>query len=349
MTVRGPVPVEVLGITLPHEHLLADLQWPGLWPNTSPLPELVEEPVTMNLLGLLRRDIFVTHDNLRLLDADLAGRELKAFADAGGRTLCELSTEGLGQGRERLPDISSAAGVNIVAGCGWYVGPAHPDYVPNESIDQLVARLMHDLEEGFSRRGDQLVRAGLIGEIGTSGPLRPDEEKCLRAAVRAQRRTGVALSVHLSSWNKGAAIPDILKVLASEKVEPNRVALGHMCMGIDRRHQVAAARRGYMIEFDTFGYEGYYMLHEGTYGSIWQEPRDSDRLGMISQLIDRGFESQILISQDVYTKSALLAYGGYGYGHILNNVVPMMKRMGFNDRLIHRLLIDNPRTLLAGS
>ena len=349
MTVRGPVPADTLGVTLPHEHLLTDLDWPGLWPGVSPLPERVDEPVTIGLLGLLRRDMFVARDNLRLDHADLAGAELAAFARAGGGTICELSTEGLGQMRERLPEISAAAGVHVVAGCGWYVGPAHPRYVPDASVDDLTAHLLRDLEEGFPWSGERPVRAGVIGEIGTSGPLRHDEEKCLRAAVRAQARTGVGVSVHLSSWKAGEAIPGILAVLASERAAPERVALGHLCMGIERKHHLAAARRGYMLEFDTFGYEGYYMLHPGTYGSIWQEPRDSDRLAMIALLVERGFEDQILISQDVYTKTALKAYGGYGYDHILANVVPMMKRAGFDESLIRKLLIDNPRRFLAGA
>lgn len=36
------------------------------------------------------------------------------------------------------------------------------------------------------------VRCGLIGEMGCSFPLTPDEEKNLKAAAMAQQRTGVA-------------------------------------------------------------------------------------------------------------------------------------------------------------
>ncbi len=34
------------------------------------------------------------------------------------------------------------------------------------------------------------VRCGIIGEMGCSHPLTPDEEKSLRAAALAQQRTG---------------------------------------------------------------------------------------------------------------------------------------------------------------
>jgi phosphotriesterase-related protein len=349
MTVRGPVNADTLGVTLPHEHLLMDLAWPGLWPATSPFPELAEEPVTIELLGLLRRDLFVTHDNLRLLDPDLAGQELAKFASAGGQTICEVSTEGIGRLRSKLPEISEKSGVNVVLGCGWYVGRSHPDYVAIESIEQLEERLIQSIREGFWTDEGHQIRAGLIGEIGTSGPLTPDESKCLRASVRASHKTGVGVSIHLSSWHEGEAVPAILRILDEERADPARVALGHMCMGISKEHRLDSAKRGFKMEFDTFGYEGYYIIHEGTYGSIWQEPRDIDRIGMILELLDLGFDRQILVSQDIYTKTALCHFGGYGYAHILQNVVPMLKRTGFDDALIRRILIENPRDFLAAN
>ena len=36
------------------------------------------------------------------------------------------------------------------------------------------------------------VRCGIIGEMGCSYPLTPDEEKSLRAAALAQQRTGIS-------------------------------------------------------------------------------------------------------------------------------------------------------------
>jgi phosphotriesterase-related protein len=347
MTVLGPIDGGDLGVTLPHEHLLMELDWPGLWPGTSPTPHLVDAPVSMELLGLHRRDPFVTRDNLRLLDPILAARELTAFAAAGGSTIVECSTTGLGKKRDQLPEISRRSGVQIVAGAGWYVGSSHPEGVVDSSIEVLCERLVTQLDDTLDGVRPGTVRAGVIGEIGTSGPLTDGEEKVLRAAVRAHRRTGAGISVHLSSKSQGRAVLRIVRLLDEEGANPERVVLGHMCMGIARRYRTLAAQAGYGLEFDTFGYEGYYMLQAGTYASIWEEPRDSDRIRMILDVLEMGRVNQVFMSQDVYTKTALKAFGGYGYDHLLTNVFPMLKRAGVDDESLRVMTVDNPRRLLA--
>jgi len=40
-------------------------------------------------------------------------------------------------------------------------------------------------------------------------------------------------------------------------------------------------------------------------------------------------------------------WGGHGYGHIFENVVPMMRRRGFTDAEVQAILVDNPRRLLT--
>lgn len=349
MTVRGPVDGAALGITLPHEHLLMEADWPGLWPATSPRPDLVDRPVTMELLGLHRRDPFITRDNWRLRDVTRAAEELSHFRRAGGSTIVEASTIGLGRDPHRLVDISLATGVHIIAGAGWYIGPSHGADVVDASIDELRDRLIGQLETGLEQVAPGLVRAGVIGEIGTSGPLTATEERVLRAAVRAQRQTGVGLSIHLSSRQNGRTIKAIVALLDGEGANPRRVVLGHMCLGIARRYRNLAAKAGYGIEFDTFGYEGYYMLHEGSYASIWEEPRDSDRIRMILELLDGGYADQVFVSQDVANKMHLKAFGGYGYDHLLTNVAPMFERAGIDSRTLRRIMADNPRRLLATS
>ena len=42
-----------------------------------------------------------------------------------------------------------------------------------------------------------------------------------------------------------------------------------------------------------------------------------------------------------------MRWGGHGYGHIFENVVPMMRRRGFTDAEVQAILVDNPRRLLT--
>ena len=42
-----------------------------------------------------------------------------------------------------------------------------------------------------------------------------------------------------------------------------------------------------------------------------------------------------------------MTYGGQGYGHILENVAPLMRRKGFTEEQLKAILVDTPRRLLT--
>ena len=88
------------------------------------------------------------------------------------------------------------------------------------------------------------------------------------------------------------------------------------------------------------------MLHAGTYSSLWNQPTDLDRIKLVTKLVDRGHIDQLLISQDIYLKIHLKHYGGWGYDHILSNIVPMLLRSGITYKQISTILVDNPARVL---
>jgi phosphotriesterase-related protein len=61
----------------------------------------------------------------------------------------------------------------------------------------------------------------------------------------------------------------------------------------------------------------------------------------------RGYATQIVVSQDVCTRTRLTRYGGHGYAHLLDNAVPLMRRRGLADDDLHQILVRTPRRLLA--
>src|SRR5512137_1091410 len=101
-TVLGPVAADDLGYTLVHEHLRIDL-WPWF---DAPDPDasateraladlvVVADPVTMESV---RANPFAVRDNLVLDDARLAAGELTRFAEAGGRTVVDLTIDEIGR------------------------------------------------------------------------------------------------------------------------------------------------------------------------------------------------------------------------------------------------------------
>jgi phosphotriesterase-related protein len=338
MTVLGPVDASELGVTLPHEHLLLDLS--VLWhqPRDESRAPLVDAPLTPETRALLLCDPYHSRPNMLLDDMDLAVEEIGRFRDLGGRTVVDLSTRTIGPYPNELAAIARRTGLNIIMGSGYYVRPAHPDWLAAASIDDLAVRIVGELTDGF---GDTGVRAGIIGEIGTRTPIHPDEEKALRAAARAHHATGAAINVHLAIFGREGH--RVLDVLESERVDPRRVALSHLDERPDFTYHRELAQRGAYIEFDCFGSECYWDEDDT------REASDAERIEALLKLLDAGFAGQMLLSHDVCTKVQLRRYGGTGYDHLLRAIVPRLRRRGVDEATLQTILVQNPACLLAGS
>jgi phosphotriesterase-related protein len=187
---------------------------------------------------------------------------------------------------------------------------------------------VRDLTEGV---GDTGIRAGIIGEIGCDRHLGALEERVFRAAARAQRTTGVAITTHAARWPVGHAQLDLLE---EEGVDPGRVIIGHCDMVPDPEYHLSLAKRGAFVEFDTI--QG---IHD------WDTQR---RIDWIRALVDAGYERQLLLSHDVCLTSDLATYGGPGYAYLLTGFRPRLLEAGFPGTLVDSLLTDNPRRALTG-
>ena len=302
-TVTGPIAASELGVTSLHDHIMADNAFSG------------DDP------------------NKKYDDPELMIREVAHFRRAGGRTIVELTTRGLGQDAQALRRISQESAVQIVAATGFYRSVVYPEYVFSESADQLAQRMIRDIEIGIE---DTDVRAGIIGELAAEFPgetLSKDEEKVFRAAARAARATGLAISTHC--W-QGEAAMAMIKVLTEEGVQPRRIVIGHLAVAHGLRDRVARiADRGVFLGIDAIGYQ-------------LEDFADPDRAAMVKFLIDKGYLSQITIAQDMMRKSFLKEFGGHGYDYLLRSFVPMLREAGVTDGQIHTMLVDTPGAVLAG-
>ena len=65
-------------------------------------------------------------------------------------------------------------------------------------------------------------------------------------------------------------------------------------------------------------------------------------------MIDDGYLKQILLSCDLCLKNLMHKYGGWGYDHVLTNIVPMMQDEGITDEQINIMLKENPANWLIG-
>jgi predicted metal-dependent phosphotriesterase family hydrolase len=159
MTVKGPIAPADAGFVLSHEHLLCDL-----W------------------------SIVRSYDGI-LHDEQLASAELKRFKEAGGQTLVEVSSIGLGRNPEGLLRISSDTEVHVVMGSAWYREEGYPQYIYQLGVNELAKKIVDDVTLGVNGTG---IRAGVIGEIGTERyHITPAQERVfrfVRQGTKANRR-----------------------------------------------------------------------------------------------------------------------------------------------------------------
>jgi phosphotriesterase-related protein len=340
MTVTGPVKAEELGVTSIHEHVYADL---SVWltePTTDEEEAVASQPLSLELLGSLRRNFNLSADNYLLTDIGSSVLDLQSFVQYGGRTIVDLTTRGLAPEPRVVRAASYMSGALIVMGCGYYIDATHPpgmDLLPVEAIhDQLIQQI----ESGIDGTD---VRPGIIGEIGTSERITRNEEKVLRAAGRAQRDTGLAVNVHLAGFSPQAL--QALSILEAEGADPGRTVLSHLDHGpLDSELHLEIARRGAFVAYDGFGKDGWYLDPVNR-----RFPSDGERVEAVLTMLAAGHGDRLMIACDVCSKMQLTTYGGWGYQHLVRNVTSMLERAGVDQDVLTQLLAENPRRLLAGA
>ncbi|CAN5775668.1 phosphotriesterase [soil metagenome] len=309
MTVRGPVPVDELGFTLPHEHVIIDLI--RIFP--------------ANLLAF----------DYQLMDEELALVELARYVEAasgwseGRPALVDVTTDArMGRDPLALRRIAEQLDLHLVMGCGRYREPWFEPELSRIPTSELGDMLVTEIEHGV---GDTGVRPGIIGELGADRDfLSPAEERVLRAGARAQRRTGLPITLHARFGRVGLAQLDIL---AEEGVSPSRVIVGHSDTDPDPDYHEALAERGAWVEFDTV---------RGRFPLVIDR-----RVRYVTEARRRGFLDRLLVSHDVCAQSHLRAYGGTGYDYLPAEFSQRLRDAGLSDEELHLIFIQNPRRALA--
>jgi phosphotriesterase-related protein len=332
-TVLGPIDPATLGVVSMHEHVLCDVTPPAV-------AALGQARVKITLENVHEVRFFWTrhYGNHILDDPDLMVAELADFHNAGGGTIVDLTIRGIAPDPVGLARISRDSGVHIVAGTGYYIADFCGRDLAVTTTDDMATAMVHDLRHGFGTSG---IRAGIIGEIGVSDPWHPDEQRAMTAAALAQAETGAVITVH-PGRDPGSPMA-IIRHLMDAGANPERVIIGHLDRTFTHPDQaLRLADTGCVLEWDFFGIESSYYPF-----SDMDMPNDAGRLVMIEALIKAGYGAQVLMAQDICTRTRLRRLGGHGYAHILLGVVPVMRRKGYADAAIKQILMGTPQRLLS--
>lgn len=313
LTVTGPISPKAIGPTLPHEHLCSDLSLQS------------------------------GREDNRMTDAEAMIQEMACFRAAGGRTIIEVTPEGVGRDVEMLRVISQSSGVQIVSGISFYDRSTWPEWVTCANNKEIADYFVCQIEEG-----DHGVYAGIIGELTSHNELglepqpqryRLDENelKLFQAAAQAQRRTGTGITTHASLGRGGHAQ---LNALEDAGADLSRVAIGHCDAhwhqdpDKDMAYYLPILNRGAFCEFDLIG---------------WADMMPDDvRADRIVALVNMGFAEHILLSTDTCRQSQLHVKGGRGFDFLWTEFLPRLHKRGVTEFQIEAMMVTAPRKLLGG-
>ncbi|MGE3510320.1 MAG: hypothetical protein AB7N65_15730 [Vicinamibacterales bacterium] len=269
---------------------------------------------------------------------DLMVRELEMSRADGVNGLVDAAFQGRRDARtlENLKTISRRSGMHIIIAGGYYQDLALPAKYPAPIATMAETELVQEFVRDARAQG-----WGAFGEIASSQPMQPDEQKVIRAIGRAHVQTNLPILTHTPHEGCPACASQQLDLLESAGVDPRRVAVGHLAtIKADQEPLGQTARtlgkRGAFLGFDTVGHQmGRSMIPE------------AHKVRHLLSVLEAGLEDQVLLSADSTPEPQLKTNWGQGFSSVVTQFVPKLRYAGVPDAVLHKILVDNPRRFLA--
>jgi len=233
----GPLSPDKLGTTLVHEHFC--FAYPGWFSDVTMAP----------------------YDPEAVLQAGLA--VCATLKEIGVRTIIDPTPNDTG-GRDPLlyKELSTRTGINIVYTTGLYTEKeGSPVYWTGRKVwGTDISRMMADLfiKEILEGIGATGIKAGAI-KVGSSPVMTDYERDVHKAAVDAQKATGVPITTHTEGPTGG---PEQAGFLLSQGADPKKVIIGHVSNSRDIGYSRAILSKGVSIGFDRLGLTSLYGISD---------------------------------------------------------------------------------------
>jgi phosphotriesterase-related protein len=308
ITVTGEIPVEEMGISLIHEHIIVD--WIGA-------------------------DSTGYHRWNRSDVVERALPFLKKAKENGVNTFFECTPAYLGRDPLLFKVLSEKAGIHIVTNTGYY-GASNNKYVPAHAFNDTPEQIAHLWIEEFNKGIDGTnVFPGFIKiAVAPKDTLSTLHEKIVKAAAIAHKATGLTIVSHTGSDGPAFAQLEILK---KEGVSPEAFVWTHAQQG-SLEGFIKAARSGSWISLDNVN--GNNPDEAGGiewYVRVLTALKKENLLHKILISHDAGWYNVGQPHGGIYR----------GYTDIFEILIPALKANGFSQDDIDLLLIKNPQKAYA--
>ncbi len=246
----------------------------------------------------------------------------------GVGNIVDLTNQSMGRDVGYVQRLAEETGINIIMSTGYYLEQYIADYVEKPTAEELTELAVRDLTRGIDGTD---VKAGVIGEIAWSNPEPgPLELKAWNAMCQAALQTGAAVSTHAT---RGYQDLQQAVDLVGRGIDPGKIVIGHCEFCPDDESLEKLLDTGVCIGIDMIGNPG--------------GKGDDYRANLVRKVKDMGHLSQVTLSLDLCNREDLKSAGGYGYVHLFEVFLPMLKERGITDDDIQLMLDETPRRVLA--
>ncbi len=306
-TVTGTIAIEDMGKTLIHEHFV--FGYPGYSGDVTIGPFNKKEAVRVGV------------------------EAAKAVMQYGVKTVVDPTPNECGRNPEVLKEISEATGLQIICATGYYYeGEGATTYFKfrhslGSAEKDIYEMFMTEIEKGIANTG---IRPGVIKLASSKDEITPYEKMFFDIAARVHKETGIMILTHTQEGTMG---PEQAELLTSAGVNPKSIVIGHMCGNTDLDYQKRTLETGVKIGFDRFGIQ-----------KLVGAPMDEERIETLLQLIEEGYENQIMLSHDSITHwlgrplemsdelASLIQH--WHPTHLFENIVPALEEKGVSKEKI---------------
>ena len=327
-TTAGPLSQEAIGNVLAHHHMFVELGDPTPDDFLTSTPEEVYEAL----------EPWLTE-----------AKEL------GADTFVEPTPFGVGRRPDIVKFVADQAELPTMMVTGIYREPFvtddRPGWVVEASVEEIAEFMLGELSDDPGVGGTG-VRAGFIKLSQNDTGMTLTEKKILEAACMAAQKTNASIASHITSGTTALSVMDALEGFGCD-LDRHRFVWIHT--------QVTARAEGATLETGDTGHDpgfdyvlaaaerGAYISLDGIGSQFWTDFYGGFdlNLGWIMDLVDAGYEDQILIGSDTgwydpgFPGEEVSWPGSQNYNSILE-FREFMVEEGVDSELIQKLMSDNP-------
>lgn len=254
-------------------------------------------------------------------------QEYCSLYEYGVRRIVDVTNDGMGRDTAYVAKMENETGIEIVQSTGFYKEPFLPERVYSQTIREMADWMIDEIRNGSPGS----VKAGMIGEIGTSkGEMTATERKIFEASVIAAKETGAPIYTHTTL---GTYAVEQAAFFQETGLQMDRIVIGHIDLSGDLDYIRRVLESGVCVGFDTVGKNNYFP--------------DEKRVEFLMALEKEGRLGQIVLSEDLTRKSHLRSHGGIGYCYLFETFLPMLLKAGLRQESIDQMLIHNPARILG--